>query len=67
MRCEDAIETIRAAGSRPGGDLRAAMTHAAACDDCQAALRALDALRTLREAPAPIVDEGAIERAIDGR
>ncbi len=65
MRCEDAIETLRAAGSRPEGDLRAAMSHAAACDDCQSALRALDAMRTLREAPAPIVDEGAIERAID--
>ena len=41
------------------------MSHAAACDDCQSALRALDAMRTLRETPAPIVDEGAIERAID--
>jgi hypothetical protein len=65
MRCEDAIETICAAGSRPGGDLRAAMSHAAACDDCLAALRAFDAMRTLRETPPPIADEGAIERAID--
>jgi len=41
------------------------MSHAAACDDCPAALRALDAMRTLREAPPPMADEGAIERAID--
>ncbi len=41
------------------------MAHAAACDDCQSALLALDAIRTLRAAPAPSVDEGAIERAID--
>ena len=65
MRCEDAIETMRAADSQPGADLRAALDHAAACDDCQAALRALDALRTLRDEPAPIFDEAAVERAID--
>ena len=65
MRCEDAIETIRAAGSQPGADLRPALDHAAECDDCQAALRALNALRTLRDEPAPMFDEAAIERAID--
>ena len=65
MRCEDAIETIRAAGSRPEEDFRAATSHAASCADCQSALRALDALRTLRDAPVPSVAEGAIERAID--
>jgi hypothetical protein len=66
MRCEDAIETIRTAGSRRGGaDLRAALTHAERCDDCQSAQRALEAMRTLREAAAPPVAEGAIERAID--
>ena len=65
MRCEDTIEIICTAGSQPGGDLRAAMSHAAACDDCQSALRALDEMRTLRDAPPPIVDEGAVERAIE--
>jgi hypothetical protein len=65
MRCEDAVESIRTAASPRAGDLRAAMRHAAACDDCQAALRAVDAMRTLRIAPVPTVDEGAIERAID--
>jgi hypothetical protein len=65
MRCEDAIEIIRTAGSQAGGDLRAAMSHAAGCDDCQSAQRALDATRTLRDTPAPAADEGAIERAID--
>ena len=65
MRCEDAIETIRTAGSQPGSDLRESMDHAAHCDDCHAALRALDAMRALRDEPAPIADEGAVERAID--
>ena len=65
MRCEDAIEIIRAAGSGPRGDLRAALDHAAACVDCQAAQRALDAMRKLADASVPSVDEAAIERAID--
>ena len=65
MRCEDAVEIIRTVGSQPGRDLRAAMDHAADCEDCHAALRALDAMRTLRDEPAPMVDEDAIERAID--
>ena len=65
MRCEDAMETVRTAGPQPQEVLRAAMSHVAACDDCQFALRALDAMRALREEPAPIVDDAAIERAID--
>jgi hypothetical protein len=65
MRCEDAIESIRNAASLRGRNFRAATNHAASCDDCQAALRALDAMRTLRDAPVPTFGEGAIERAID--
>jgi hypothetical protein len=65
MRCEDAIEEITTGGSRPGGDLKAAMAHAKDCADCHAALRALDALRPLRDEPAPIPRDGAIERAVD--
>jgi hypothetical protein len=65
MRCEDAIDIIRAAGSGPRGDLRAALDHAEACDDCQSAQRALDAMRKLADASVPSVDESAIERAID--
>ena len=65
MRCEDAIETIRTAGSQPGSDLRQAMDHAEHCDDCHAALRALDALRALRDEPALVVEGAAVERAID--
>ena len=65
MRCEEAVETIRTVGSQPGASLRAAMDHAGDCDDCQAALRALDAMRTLRDEPAPIFADGAIERAVD--
>jgi len=64
MRCEAAIETIRAA-DRPQHEMRAAMDHAATCDDCQSALRAVDALLPLRHERAPIADEAAVERAID--
>lgn len=64
MRCEDAIEQIQTAG-RPGGDLRAAMAHAADCDDCHAALRALEALRAFGEGAAPRPRREAVERAID--
>jgi hypothetical protein len=63
MRCEDAIESIRAAG--PQRELRAALDHVARCEDCEAALRALDTMHALRDEPAPIVDTAAIERAID--
>lgn len=65
MRCEDAIEIIRLAGPQPSAELRAALSHAAACEECKAALRALDVLRTVRAEPAPAVDDAAIERAID--
>ena len=65
MRCEEAVETIRTVGSQPGASLRAAMEHAADCADCQAALRAVEVMRTLRDEPTPIVADGAIERAVD--
>jgi ferric-dicitrate binding protein FerR (iron transport regulator) len=65
MRCEDAIEQIRTGGAQAGDNLKAAMAHAKDCEDCQAALRALDALRPLRDEPAPIPSDGAMERAID--
>jgi hypothetical protein len=42
------------------------MVHAADCGDCHAALRALDAMRALRDEPAPLLpSDGAVERAID--
>jgi hypothetical protein len=65
MRCEDAIDIIQGARPQPSGELRAALDHAAACEDCTAALRALDVLRTLRTEPVPAIDDAAIERAID--
>jgi hypothetical protein len=65
MRCENAIDTIRTVGARPGGSLREAMEHAAECADCQAALRALEAMRMLRDEPIPIVADAAIESAVD--
>ena len=64
MQCEDAIEQIRTAGSQRSAELRSAMAHATNCEDCHSALRALDALRTLRDEPIPLPDEGAVERAI---
>jgi hypothetical protein len=65
MRCEDAIDAIRTVGARPGAALRDAMDHAADCADCQAALRALEVMRTLRDEPVPIVADGVIEHAVE--
>jgi hypothetical protein len=41
------------------------MDHVADCGDCQAALRAIDALRALREEPMPIAGDAVIQRAVD--
>ena len=65
MRCEDAIEQITGAGTRSDGDLEAAMRHATECADCRAALRALDAMRPLRDELTPAPSDRAMERAID--
>ena len=64
MRCEDAIERIQTA-AQPGADLSAAFEHAAGCDECQSALRAVEALRLLRHEPQPTADERAVVRAVD--
>jgi hypothetical protein len=65
MRCDVAIETMRSVGSQRGASLRLAMDHVVDCEDCQAALRALEALRLLRDEPTPIAPDAAIERAVD--
>jgi hypothetical protein len=65
MRCEDAIEVIRTTGARWSAEYLAARAHAESCDDCRAALRALDAMRVVRDEPAPDISANAIERAID--
>jgi len=65
MRCEDAVETMRTVGSQPGANLRAAMDHVAECNDCQAALRAIDALRMVHDEPTPPVGDAVIQRAVD--
>lgn len=65
MRCEDAIDAIRTIGAQPGVGLREAMQHAADCADCQAALRALEAMRTLRDEPIPLVPDAVIEHAVE--
>jgi hypothetical protein len=65
MRCEEAIDAIRTVGAQPGANLREAMEHAGDCADCQAALRALEAMRTLRDEPVPIVADAVIEHAVE--
>lgn len=65
MRCDIAIETLRSVGSQRGASLRLAMDHVVDCEDCQAALRALEALRLLRDEPTPIAADAAIQRAVD--
>lgn len=65
MRCEDAIDVILASRVPQSAEHHAARRHANSCDDCRAALRALDALHALRDEPMPAVDDNAIERAID--
>jgi hypothetical protein len=64
MRCEDAIERIQMA-AHPGPELTAAFEHAAACEECSAALAAVDALHSLRADAAPVADERALARAIE--
>jgi hypothetical protein len=64
MRCEDAIEHIQTA-AQPGAELTAAFEHAAACDECRAALLAVNAVRALRDEPLPAADERLIARAVD--
>ena len=65
MRCEDAVETMRTVGSQPSANLRAAMDHVVDCAECQAALRAIDTLRALRDEPTPPVGDAVIQRAVD--
>ena len=65
MRCEDAIEQLSQRGLPSRGSVSAAFEHASSCDDCRAALRAMDALHALRRESTPTPREGAIERAIE--
>lgn len=65
MRCEDAVETMRTAGSQPSANLRAASDHIAECSDCQAALRAIDALQMVRDEPTPPLGDAVVQRAVD--
>lgn len=65
MRCEDAIEMIRAGETTASVELRAARAHAESCGDCRAALQALEAMREIRHEPEPTFDASAVERAID--
>jgi len=65
MRCEDAVETMRTVGAQPNADVRAAMDHVATCGDCQSALRAIDALHTLRDESTPPIGDAVIQLAVD--
>lgn len=64
MRCEDAIERIKRVDEL-GPELSAAFAHVRGCNDCRAALRAIEALRSLRHEPLPVADDAAVSRAID--
>lgn len=64
MRCEDAMDRIETL-AQPGVELTAAFEHVATCADCTSALRAMHALRTLRDEPLPQVDELAVASAVD--
>jgi hypothetical protein len=64
MRCEDAIARIQQT-AQPDAELTAAFEHAATCDECRSALRAVSALRSLRDEPLPTADERAAARAVD--
>ncbi len=64
MRCEDAIEQISSGGSA-AHDFEAAMAHATECGDCRPALRAIHALRPLRDELPPLPSDLAMDRAID--
>ena len=62
MRCEEAVEILRAtehAGILP---LQAARAHLEGCEDCAAALRAVSALRAEHYAPAPRVPAQSFAR-----
>ena len=65
MRCEEAVEVLRAtehAGILP---LQAARAHLEGCADCTAALRAVAALRAERDGPAPKVPAQSFARALE--
>jgi hypothetical protein len=64
MRCEDAIERIHTM-EEMGPELKAAFVHVTSCDECRAALRAVEALRALRHEPLPVADAAAASRAIE--
>jgi hypothetical protein len=65
MRCEEAVEVLRAtehAGILP---LQAARAHVEGCEDCAAALRAVSALRAEHDAPVPRMPAQSFARAME--
>jgi hypothetical protein len=64
MRCEDAMDRIQTV-AQPGARLTAAFDHVATCAECTSALRAMNALRILRDEIVPPADELAVTRAVD--
>ena len=65
MQCEDAIDTLQTVGSHSEAELRDALAHAVACEECRAAMRAIDALHSSRDDLVPVPSDGAVERALD--
>ena len=65
MRCEEAVETLRATEHAGVLALQAARAHLDGCADCSAALRAVAALRAEHHGPAPKVPAQSFERALE--
>jgi hypothetical protein len=65
MRCEEAVEILRAAPRAGILPLQAARAHVDGCADCTAALRAVSALRAEHDGPAPKVPAQSFARALE--
>jgi hypothetical protein len=65
MKCEDVVEYLAGAAGPPRALQRAVAEHAASCDDCRHALRAVEALQAERERAVPM-PRGGLERALAG-
>ena len=65
MKCEEAVEILRATEHAGVLPLQAARAHLEGCADCAAALRAVSALRTEHLGPAPKTPAQGFARALE--
>jgi hypothetical protein len=65
MKCEDAVEVLRATNYAGTLSLHAARAHLENCADCSAALRAVATLRAEHYAPAPRLPPRSFARALE--